>query len=75
MKSLPEEYKLIKKIQFLLNNYLSSTDTKVEIRSNELYDVIKKNSTLRAKFPTNKELNQFLRKYHKKGVMKFFFKL
>lgn len=72
MKNLPEEYKLLKEIQSKLNKYLDSRNTQLEIRSNELYDVIKKNITLKGKFPTNRIFNQFLRKHHQKGVMKTF---
>lgn len=72
MKSLPEEYKLLKEIQFYLNKYLNSNDSRVEIRSTELYEIIVKNPSLKSKFPTNRLFNQYLRKHHQNGILKTF---
>lgn len=72
MKTLPKEYKLLKEIGNSINEYLKSPDTPVEIRSNELYDLISKNHSLKSEFQTGRHFNQFLREQHKNGIMHSF---
>lgn len=72
MKKLPYDFKILKEISNVLNSFLSSPDTPVEIRSSELYDVIKKNGFLKSEFQTGRDFNQFLRIQHKLGNLKVF---
>jgi len=67
MKSLPKEYKLLREIGRSLNDFLSSANTPVEIRSTELYEVVSRIPMIKSEFPTNRLFNQFLRKQHQEG--------
>ncbi len=70
MKSLPKEIKELKKIKTVLDKLMSDSETKVEIRSTELYDHIKLDKELNQNFPTRKLFNHFLRVQHDSGLMK-----
>lgn len=70
MKTLSIENKTIMRIQSLLNDYLNSVNTQVEINAVELYDVIRKDLELKKRFRTGFVFNRFLRRCHKKGDMK-----
>jgi hypothetical protein len=72
VKPLPKKYKTLQEIGRLLNQYLRSSNTSVEIRSNELYDLISKDQNLKLEFPTNRYFNQFLRKQHQDGSLRLF---
>jgi len=70
MKSLPQEIKILKLIKEKLDKLMSDSETALEIRSNELYDFVKKHPTLNSYFNDGKMFNQFLREYHNNGIMK-----
>lgn len=70
MKSLPEEIKILKLIKARLDILMANGETAVEIRSNELYDSVKKDPVLNTYFKDGKIFNQFLRQYHNNGIMK-----
>jgi hypothetical protein len=72
MEPLPKKYKLLKEIGRSLNEYLSSPNTPVEIRSTELYDVASKIPLIKSEFPTNRFFNQFLRKQHQDNILSTF---
>lgn len=72
MKALPKKYKLLKEISNLLNEYLNSANTSLEIRSNELYEIASKVQYIKSEFPSNKSFNQFLRKQHQEGTLSSF---
>ncbi|MCD1117551.1 hypothetical protein [Chryseobacterium turcicum] len=70
MKSLPQEIKILKLIKERLDILMSNRETAVEIRSNELYEFVKKDPILNSYFKDGKMFNQFLRQYHNNGIMK-----
>ncbi|MCY1661034.1 hypothetical protein [Chryseobacterium sp. SL1] len=70
MQSLPNEIKILKLIKRRLDILMANGETAVEIRSNELYDSVKKDPVLNSYFKDGKMFNQFLREYHNNGIMK-----
>lgn len=72
MKPLPQKYKLLREIGDLLEKYLKSRYTAVEINATELYEVVTKDPGLKTKFPDPKLFNQFLRKHHQSQLLSSF---
>jgi hypothetical protein len=50
IKSLPKDYKLLMEMRDVLNKYMNARGTPVEIRSTNLYEVVRKNTMLRKHF-------------------------
>ena len=69
-KRMPSDIKLLVTIRDQLNQYFADAPTKVELRSTELYDEIRKNKALKERFPHPVLFNRFLRKQHQEGVLK-----
>lgn len=67
---MPSDIKLLVTIRDQLNQYFADQPTKVELRSTDLYDEIRKNKTLKERFPHPVLFNRFLRKQHQEGVLK-----
>lgn len=72
MKTLPKEYKLLMEMGKSINSFFKASNTPVEIRSTELFEIVSKNPVLNSEFPTRRIFNQFLRKQHQNGVMPSF---
>lgn len=67
---MPSDIKLLVTIRDQLNNYFADQPTKVELRSTDLYDEIRKNKALKERFPHPVLFNRFLRKQHQEGILK-----
>ncbi|MDM1346506.1 RNase H family protein [Myroides marinus] len=67
---MPSDIKLLVTIRDQLNQYFTDQPTKVELRSTDLYDEIRKNKALKERFPHPVLFNRFLRKQHQEGVLK-----
>ncbi|MEQ9404333.1 MAG: hypothetical protein RIM99_12140 [Cyclobacteriaceae bacterium] len=65
-----EKYALLKGVKQILDKVMNDPMTKVEIRSNELYDHVKLSSSLKSMFRNQKVFNQFLREQNDSGLMK-----
>lgn len=69
MEALPQNIKYLKEIKELLDQYMMDPSTRVEIRTTDLYDLVKKRKQLNKVFPTSYKFNRFLREEHQKGVL------
>ncbi|MGL4581551.1 MAG: RNase H family protein [Flavobacterium sp.] len=67
---MPSDIKLLVTIRDQLNSYFADQPTKVELRSTDLYDEIRKNKALKERFPHPVLFNRFLRKQHQEGILK-----
>ena len=69
MEALPQNLKLLIQIKEILDQYMMDPSTPVEIRSTDLYDLVKNQKQLKKAFPTSYKFNRFLREEHHKGVL------
>lgn len=69
MKALPENLKIQRKIGQILDKHMASQKTYVEIRSNELYELVIRSEDLFLIFPNQKIFNQFLRESHQNNSL------
>lgn len=69
MEALPQNLKYLKEIKELLDQYMMDPSTPVEIRTTDLYDLVKNRKQLKKAFPTSYKFNRFLREEHQKGVL------
>lgn len=70
MNTLPTEIKILKSIKKILDSLMADNGTRLEIRANELYEHVIKESDLRNTFRYAADFNRFLRQQHDKGFMK-----
>lgn len=67
---MPQYIKIIRKIADCINKHFTNPETKVNLNSSELYEIIIKVNELKIYFENQKSFNQFLRKYHDDGAFK-----
>lgn len=69
ISSMPKGIKLLVRIKEVLYKYFADAPLKVELRSTDLYDEIRRFKDLREEFPSPFAFNRFLRKQQQEGVL------
>lgn len=72
MKALPRDLKLLKEVGRILDSHLASQNTRIELRSTELYELIAQSEMLYKAFSDQKTFNRFLRESHHNNTLEIF---